>query len=146
MKIAIAADHGGYEFKGKLTEFLKEQGHEVMDCGPHTLDPADDYPDFGKPAATAVSEGKADRAILTCNNGIGMSILANKMKNVRAAVVYNEKSAANTREHHDSNVLALGGQEFSEEDLLRFTDIWLKTEFQGGRHERRMSKIMNASD
>jgi RpiB/LacA/LacB family sugar-phosphate isomerase len=125
MKVAIAADHGGFEFKQQLREQLEDWGHEVIDCGPDTHDPADDYPDFGLPAARAVSEGSADRAILICNNGIGMAMLANKHENVRAAVVYSAETAAQTRKHHDSNVLALGGAIFSPEELLHFTDTWL---------------------
>jgi len=142
MKIALAADHGGFELKQTLKDSLVAQGYEVLDFGPDHFDKQDDYPDFGKPAALAVSEGKADRAILMCNNGIGMSILANKNPGVRAAVVYNENSARDTREHHDSNVLCLGGQEFPPERLLSFIDIWMKTPFAAGRHERRMEKIM----
>lgn len=142
MNIAIAADHGGFEFKQDLRRKLEEEGHQVIDCGPETHDPADDYPDFGLPAARAVSEGRADRAILVCNNGIGMAMLANKQPGVRAAVVYSPETAAQTRQHHDSNVLALGGAVFTPEELLNFTQIWLTTEFEGGRHQRRMNKIM----
>jgi len=145
MRIAIAADHGGFEFKQRLTSHLESRGHEVIDFGPEAFDPADDYPDFGIPAARAVAEGRADRAVLTCNNGIGMAMLANKIPGVRAATVYNDQSAAHTRQHHDSNVLTLGGQEFPEETLFRFTDIWLETAFEGGRHERRMKKIMEGT-
>jgi ribose 5-phosphate isomerase B len=141
MKIALAADHGGFELKETLKQTLLRQGHEVMDFGPDHYDKADDYPDFGKPAAQAVAEGRAQRAILMCNNGIGMSILANKYPGVRAAVAYSETSARDTRAHHDSNVLCLGGQEFPPERLLAFIDIWLKTPFEGGRHERRLAKI-----
>lgn len=141
MKIGIAADHGGFELKKQLIEELKEQGHEVQDFGPAVFDASDDYPDFGIPASQAVAAKEIERAILICNNGIGMAMLANKIHGVRAAVVYNEQSAKNTREHHDSNVLTLGGQEFSEADLKKFIQIWLSTPFLGGRHERRMGKI-----
>lgn len=141
MKIGIAADHGGYELKSTLVAELKQQGHTVVDFGPDHFDASDDYPDYGIPAAKAAGAGEVDRAILICNNGIGMGILANKIEGVRAAVVYNEQSARNTREHHDSNVLALGGQEFPQERLKTFIDIWLKTGFAGGRHERRMGKV-----
>ncbi len=142
MNIAIAADHGGFDFKQQLRDQLEKAGHQVFDCGPDTLDPADDYPDFGLPAARAVSAGQADRAILICNNGIGMAMLANKHPGVRAAVVYSAETAAQTRQHHDSNVLALGGAIFTPEELLHFTEIWMNTEFEGGRHQRRMNKIM----
>ncbi len=142
MKIGIAADHGGFEIKARLSQSIQALGHEVIDFGPNEMDPADDYPDYGKPAAQAVGQGEVDRAILICNNGIGMCILANKVTGVRGAVVYNEQSALDTREHHDSNVLCLGGQEFSPEQLESFIKIWLTTEFTGGRHQRRMSKIL----
>jgi ribose 5-phosphate isomerase B len=141
MKIGIAADHGGYELKSQLVEDLKQLGHEVVDFGPDHFDAQDDYPDFGIPAARAVGAGEVERSILICNNGIGMGILANKLDGVRAAVVYNEQSARHTREHHDSNVISLGGQEFSSERLKGFIDIWLKTPFAGGRHARRMEKV-----
>ena len=142
MKIGIAADHGGYEIKARLSKSIEALGHEVVDYGPAEFDPADDYPDYGKPAALAVGAGEVERSILVCNNGIGMCILANKVPGVRGAVVYNEQSARDTREHHDSNVLCLGGQEFSAEQLESFIQIWLTTEFTGGRHERRMGKIL----
>ena len=141
MKIGIAADHGGFELKGQLIAKLQQQGHEVKDYGPHSFDKQDDYPDFGIPAARGVANGEVDRSILICNNGIGMGMLANKIHGVKAAVVYSEASARDTREHHDSNVLCLGGQEFSNEQLEKFTDIWLDTKFAGGRHERRIGKV-----
>ncbi|MDD5262484.1 MAG: RpiB/LacA/LacB family sugar-phosphate isomerase [Methylacidiphilales bacterium] len=141
MKIGIAADHGGFKIKAQIQSELEKQGFQVVDFGPHQLDPADDYPDYGIPAAEAVARHEVDRSILICNNGIGMCMLANKIPGIRAALVYNEHCALNTREHHDSNVLCLGGQEFCPEQLLKFTNIWLHTDFAGGRHERRMNKI-----
>ncbi|MEM6822463.1 MAG: RpiB/LacA/LacB family sugar-phosphate isomerase [Verrucomicrobiota bacterium] len=143
MKIGIAADHGGFEIKQRLFRTLENLGHEAVDFGPQQLDPKDDYPDYGKPAALAVGKGTVDRSILICNNGIGMCMLANKVPGVRGALVYNKQSAAHTRKHHDSNVLCLGGQEFSAEELESFIQIWLTTEFEGGRHERRMGKILD---
>ena len=140
MRIAIASDHGAYAFKERLAAHLRELGHEVEDFGTHD-EASCDYPDYGIPAARAVSQGKADRAILACTNGIGMSMLANRIAGVRAALVYNDRTAQRTREHHDSNVLCLGGGEFESAELLRFTDIWLGTAFEGGRHERRVNKI-----
>ncbi len=141
MRIAIAADHGGFEFKRRLAEHVARLGHEVEDFGPSSLDPADDYPDYGIPAARAVSEGRCQRGILICNNGIGMCMLANRLPGVRGALVYNERTARDTRKHHDSNVLCLAGQEFREEELLRMVDAWLTEKFDGGRHARRMEKI-----
>ena len=139
MKITIACDHAAFEFKGKLIKKLESEGHEVEDCGCSGLESCD-YPDFGIPACDAVSEGKADRAILVCNNGIGMSILANKIRGVVAALVYSEVTAEMTRQHHNSNVLCLGAQQFSEDDLMKFVDKWMNTEFEGGRHDRRIGK------
>jgi ribose 5-phosphate isomerase B len=141
MKIGIAADHGGFELKGKLIKKLQQQGYEIKDYGPHNYDKTDDYPDFGIPAAKAVANREVDRSILVCNNGIGMSILANKTPGVKAAVVYSETSARDTREHHNSNVLCLGGQEFPGDKLEKFVNIWLTTPFNGGRHERRIRKV-----
>ena len=140
MRIAIGADHGGYEFKLQLIQWLKSRDIEYRDFG--TDSPGScDYPDFGIPAAKSVSEGECGLGILICNNGIGMSILANKIRGIRAALVYNEDTARATKEHHDSNVLCLGGQEFSSDQLLRFVEIWLKSEYVGERHQRRIHKI-----
>jgi ribose 5-phosphate isomerase B len=139
VKITIACDHAAYDFKTKLISRLEEQGHEVQDYGCSGNESCD-YPDFGIPACQEVSEGRADRALLICNNGIGMSIAANKTRNIVAALVYSRETAKMTRNHHDSNVLCLGAQQFSEEDLNSFIDIWLKEEFEGGRHARRIGK------
>ena len=117
MKISLASDHAAFEFKKTLIEYLESQGHEVTDFGCQGLDSCD-YPDFGIPAAKTVSEGTADKAILCCNNGIGMSILANKLPKVYAALVYSEETAKMTRQHHDSNVLCLGAQQFSADELM----------------------------
>lgn len=140
LRIAIAADHGGFEAKQFLAEQLRKLGHEVTDFGTDGTASCD-YPDYGVPAARSVAEHKADRAILVCTNGIGMSMLANRIPGVRAALVYNERTAERTRQHHDSNVLCLGGAEFPAEALLRFCTIWLETPFEGGRHARRIAKF-----
>ena len=145
MKITIACDHAAYDFKMKLIERLESEGHEVKDFGCSGNESCD-YPDFGIPACTEVSEGRADRALLICNNGIGMSIMANKMRGVVAALVYSRDTAKMTRNHHDSNVLCLGAQQFSAEDLNDFIDIWLKEEFEGGRHARRIGKAKALED
>lgn len=139
MKIAIACDHAAYDFKQELIQRLQSEGHEVIDHGCSGSDSCD-YPDFGIPAAEAVSNGIADRALLICNNGIGMSILANKIKGVVAALVYSEETAKMTRRHHNSNVLCLGAQQFSEVDLNKFIDAWMAEDFEGGRHARRIGK------
>ncbi|MCX7001263.1 MAG: ribose 5-phosphate isomerase B [Candidatus Sumerlaeota bacterium] len=140
MKIAVANDHAGFEFKNKLKQFLQSKGHSVEDFGSPSAEPSD-YPDYAVPAVKSVIEGKNDRAILICATGLGMCMVANRFPGIRAALVYNEKTAATTRRHHDSNVLCLGAREFSENDLLKFTDIWLATAFDGGRHLRRINKI-----
>lgn len=140
MKIALAADHAGYPFKARLREELERLGHEVVDLGTESQESCD-YPDYGIPAARMAAEGAADRAILVCTNGIGMSMLANRIPGARAALVYSETSAAATRAHHDSNVLCLGGGEFEAADLLKFATTWLTTPFEGGRHARRVAKV-----
>ncbi len=140
MRIAVAADHAGFEFKTRLIEELRSLGHEVADEGTDSPQSCD-YPDYAIPAARSVSEGKSDRAILVCSNGIGMGMVANRIPGVRAAVVYSERTAEMTRGHHDSNVLCLGAQQFPEEDLLKFVRVWLDTDFEGGRHARRMKKV-----
>ena len=140
MRIAVAADHAGFEFKTRLIEELRSLGHEVADEGTDSPESCD-YPDYAIPAARSVSEGKSDRAILVCSNGIGMGMVANRVPGVRAAVVYSERTAEMTRGHHDSNVLCLGAQQFPEEDLLKFVRVWLDSDFEGGRHARRMKKV-----
>jgi ribose 5-phosphate isomerase B len=141
MKIAIAADHAGYAFKQRLARELAGLGHDVVDCG--TASPEScDYPDFGEAAARQVSSGAADRAILACSNGIGMCMLANRLPGVKGALVYNERTAATTRHHHGSNVLCLGANEFAHDELLRWVRIWLSEPFEGGRHERRIAKVV----
>ncbi len=139
MKITIASDHAAVEFKPELVKWLEAQGHIVKDFG-CSGGKSCDYPDFGIPACQEVSEGRAERAILICNNGIGMSILANKIRGIVAALVYSEQTAKMTRQHHNSNVLCLGAQQFSKEDLMKFVAAWMNTPFEGGRHERRISK------
>jgi len=139
MKIAIASDHAAFEFNRQLTTWLQTHGHEVVNFGCSGTESCD-YPDFGIPAVQALVAGKVDRTILCCNNGIGMSILANKIPGAVAALVYNEECARMTREHHNSNVLCLGAQQFPAERLIEFVRLWLETEFAGGRHERRIAK------
>ena len=140
MKISIASDHAGFDFNEKLKNYLESQGHEIKSFGCSSLDSCD-YPDFGIPAAKTVSDGEADRAILVCNNGIGMSMLANKLNGVLGALVYSEETARMTRQHHGSNVLCLGAAQFTEDDLMSFIKVWMETEFEGGRHGRRIGKV-----
>jgi len=140
VKIAVACDHAGFEFKEKLKARLSELGHEVVDYGTDSTESCD-YPDFAIPAAQSVADGKADRAILPCTNGIGMAMLSNRIPGVRGALVYNDRTAEMTRQHHNSNVLCVGAGEFEADDILRWVETWLKTDFEGGRHQRRVSKI-----
>jgi ribose 5-phosphate isomerase B len=140
MKIALACDHGGYDFQKNLTDYLSDKGHEVINCGTNNTESCD-YPDYGIKACESVLQGESERAILSCTNGIGMSMLANKHKGIRAALVYSESSAKATRNHHGSNVLCLGAKEFSTETLKKYVDIWLDAGFEGGRHKRRIDKF-----
>ena len=142
MKISIACDHGGYELKKIVKEWLENNGHEVIDFGTNSLDSCD-YPDFGRPAAEAVRDKLVDRGIVICTTGIGMSIVANKVKGVRCALVSNTDAASLTRRHNDTNVLALGAKYTNFELAKEIINIWLSTEFEGGRHQRRVDKIMD---
>ena len=142
MKISIACDHGGYDLKESLKKWLTEKNYEVIDYGTNSKDSCD-YPDFGRLAAEAVRDKVVDKGIVICTTGIGMSIVANKVKGVRCALVSNTEGASLTRRHNDSNVLALGAK-FTEDALAKeITKIWLDTEFEGGRHQRRVDKIMD---
>jgi len=140
-KIYVGADHVGFKLKNRLVDELKRLGYEPIDVGPKKLDPADDYPDYGKPVAEAVSTGKVSRGILTCGTGLGMSYTANRFPHVRAALAWNEQVAELSREHGDSNVLVLPAQFVSEEQGINILHKWLDTSFEGGRHERRVEKI-----
>jgi ribose 5-phosphate isomerase B len=141
MKIAIGADHAGFELKEVLVQHLIKSGYTVEDMGSHDSEPSD-YPIFGEKVARAVADHKVDRGIVVCGNGIGMSIVANKVPGVRAALVFTEKMAKDTREHNDTNVLSLAGRDLPNDMNLKLTDIWLKTPFsKAERHERRVEEI-----
>ena len=140
MRIAIGSDHVGFNLKNDIIDFLKSQGHEVKDFGCYSLDSCD-YPDFGFPVAISVKNKEYDRGIVICSTGIGMSIVANKVAGIRCALVTNCECARLTREHNDSNVLALGAKVVSKELAKEIVDIWLNTEFTGGRHLNRVNKI-----
>lgn len=140
LTVAIGADHGGFELKEKIVEYLKLKNIEYEDFGTFSNESCD-YPEFAKKVARAVSENNFSRGILVCGSGIGMSIVANKFKNVRAALCWNEETAALSREHNNSNVLCLGQRQISESLGLDIVDIWLKTEFEGGRHQKRVDII-----
>jgi ribose 5-phosphate isomerase B len=140
MKIALAGDHRGFKLKNTIAEFLKEKGYEIVDFGTHSLESCD-YPDYIYPASLAVRDKKAQRAIFICYTGIGSCIVANKVKGIRAALVCNSKSASLSRKHNDSNVLILPAYLLKVEQAKKIVSVWLKTEFESGRHLRRINKI-----
>jgi ribose 5-phosphate isomerase B len=140
MKVAIASDHRGYHLKEKVISLLRAKGHEVIDEGPAS-DASVDYPDFAALVARKVSRGEVDRGILICGTGIGMAISANKFAGVRAAACVDEVTAELSRRHNDLNVLCLSGDLLSSRSTERLVEIWMDTEFEGGRHERRVEKI-----
>ena len=141
MKIAMASDHGAYELKERLKLLLTEQGHEIVDCGTNSAESCD-YPDYGRPAARMVARGECDRAILLCTTGIGISMVANKVKGVRCALCHDPWSAEMTRRHNNANALAMGANVVGPGLAERIVDVFLATEFEGGRHQRRVDKIM----
>jgi len=145
MKLAIACDHRGYEAKELIKGLVQRLGHEVEDFGAHESKSCD-YPDFAIPAAKSVSSGQADRGILICGSGIGMSITANKIKNIRAALCHDEMTAQMSRKHNNANVLCLPAMLINDPLITRIVDIWLNTEFEGGRHDRRVQKMMAAEE
>jgi ribose 5-phosphate isomerase B len=140
MKIAIGCDHRGFAIKEQIKAIINELGHECLDFGTNSNEPID-YPDTAYLASNAVSTKKADRAILACATGIGMSMAANKVRGIRAALCHDELSAQASRGHNDSNVLCLSGDQIGETLLRKIVEVWLKTEFTGGRHLRRVKKI-----
>ena len=140
MKVAIASDHRGFHLKEKVISLLKSMGHEILDEGPSS-DQSVDYPDFAALVATKVSSGEVERGILICGTGIGMAISANKFPGVRAAACIDEVTAELSRRHNDLNVLCLSGDLLSSRVTERLVEIWMQTEFEGGRHERRVEKI-----
>jgi ribose 5-phosphate isomerase B len=140
MKIVVGSDHRGFEAKQQIKAIVTQLGHECIDVGTGDNNPVD-YPDMAYAAAMAVAEKKADRAILVCATGIGMSIAANKVKGIRAALCHDELSAQISRDHNDANVLCLSGDQIGETLLRKMVEVWLKTKFSGGRHLRRVKKI-----
>ena len=140
-RVAIGADHGGYEVKEKIKSFLQTLGYHVTDVGTDTKESVD-YPDFAEKVARKVASGDCDRGIMIDGAGIGSSMACNKVKGIRAALCYNVKTVINSREHNNANVLTLGGPLHSAEEFYEMIKIWLKTRFAGGRHWQRVNKIM----
>jgi ribose 5-phosphate isomerase B len=140
MKVAIGSDHGGYSLKEDIKKLMDDMGIDYEDVGCDSLDSVD-YPDYAVPVAERVAKQEVDRGILICGTGIGMSIAANKIKGIRCALVHDLFSAKATREHNDSNVLAMGERVIGPGLALEIAKVWLQTDYEGGRHERRVSKI-----
>jgi ribose 5-phosphate isomerase B len=143
--MVIASDHGGLELKEAIKKCLVARGLSVRDFGTDNGDSVD-YPDFGEKVARAVSSGEAERGILICGTGIGMSIVANKFPGVRAALVNDPFTARMAKEHNNANVLVLGGRVITPEVACRLVEIWLDSEFEGDRHQRRLDKISRIED
>ena len=141
MKIAIACDHGALALKNAVIEHLTKKGYELVNFGTDTLDSCD-YPDFAGPAAKAVASGECEKGIVLCTTGIGVSITANKVKGIRCALLSDVMSARMTREHNDTNMMAIGAGVVGQMLALEIVDTWLDTEFTGGRHQRRIDKMM----
>ncbi|MCX7703404.1 MAG: ribose 5-phosphate isomerase B [Planctomycetota bacterium] len=140
MQIALASDHAGFKLKESLKSFLKKLGHTIKDFGTDSEEPCD-YPDFAFPAAESLTKGEVERAILICGSGIGMSICANKVKGVRAALAMTPEIAKISRQHNDSNTLCLAARFVSKDVAEEILKVWLLTEFEGEPHARRISKI-----
>ena len=146
MKISIACDHGALDLKNVMVAHLEKNGHQVVDFGTHTLDSCD-YPDYASQAAYAVANGECERGIVLCTTGIGMSMAANKIKGIRCALLSDVMSARMTREHNDTNMMALGAAVVGQMLALEIADTWLNTPFsQGPRHKRRIAKLMALED
>lgn len=141
MKIAVGCDHGGLNLKNMAKDLLTKQGIEVVDMGTYTTDSVD-YPDFAAKVANAVAGGEVDRGILVCGTGIGISIAANKVKGIRAALCHDVFSATMSREHNNANILCMGERVIGLGLAEMIINAWLKSEFQGGRHAGRVEKIM----
>ena len=140
MKVAVGSDHRGYPLKDRIARKLREAGYEVEDLGSEGTDSVD-YPDYAIPVAEMVAAGKADRGILVCGSGIGMSIAANKVNGVRAALCRTVEDARMTRRHNDSNVLTLSEKSMDDPEIEELVRVWLETAFEGDRHARRVEKI-----
>jgi ribose 5-phosphate isomerase B len=140
MKIALGADHAGFDVKDDVKSYLESIGHKVIDKGTFSADSVD-YPQFGHDVGIAVSNGDVDRGIVICGSGIGISIAANKINGIRAALCTSSEHAKMSRLHNDANVLALGARMTDYDVLINIIDIWLSTEFEGGRHQQRVEKI-----
>jgi len=145
MRIALGCDHRGFKLKNIFSDYLKAHGHTVVDFGTFSSQSCD-YPDYIYPAALSVKRKKADRAIVICYTGVGSSITANKVRGIRAALVFNIKMAVYSRRHNNSNVLVLGAGFIKRDYAKKIVARWLNTEFDGGRHQRRLRKIQRIEE
>ncbi len=145
LKVAIGSDHAGFDYKEIVKEHLEEKGFEVIDKGTYSKESVD-YPIFGEAVAQAVASGEADRGIVICGTGIGISISANKVKGIRAALCTNEYMARMARKHNDANILAFGARVLGIDVALGIVDVFFETEFEGGRHERRVNEIKSIEE
>ncbi|MDF2656515.1 MAG: rpiB [Bacillota bacterium] len=141
MKIALAADHGGFELKGKVKSYLLGKGYDVLDLGCDNGEVSVDYPNYGKLCGETVVKGDADKGIVICGTGIGISIAANKVKGIRCALCTNVFMAEMASKHNNANILSLGGRVLDTELALEIVETWLTTEFEGGRHQRRVDML-----
>jgi len=140
LKIAMASDHAGYQYKEKIKGHLISKGYQVEDFGTHSEDPVD-YPLFIRPAAEAVARGECDKGVILGGSGNGEAIVANKVRGIRCAVCWNAESARLAREHNDANIISLGQRMMTPETAIEIVDAWLSAEFEGGRHRRRIGLI-----
>jgi ribose 5-phosphate isomerase B len=140
MKIAAGADHGGFALKNELVAYLREKGHEVEDLGTNS-DASVDYPDFGNAVAKAILEKRAERGLLVCGTGVGIAIAANRHAGIRAVNCSDVFTARLSRSHNDSNILSLGGRVVGSGLAKEILDAWMKQEFEGGRHQRRIDRL-----
>ena len=145
LKVAIGSDHAGFDYKEIVKKHLEEKGFEVIDKGTYSKESVD-YPIFGEAVAQAVASGEADRGIVICGTGIGISISANKVKGIRAALCTNEYMARMARKHNDANILAFGARVLGIDVALGIVDVFFETEFEGGRHEGRVNEIKNIEE
>lgn len=141
MKIAVGSDHGGYNLKEEIKSWLEEKGHSLVDFGTYSRESCD-YPGIAQAVARSVAAGEAERGIIICGTGIGVSIAANKVSGVRAALCHDTFSARASREHNDANILTMGERVIGPGLARDIVEIWLSTDFQGGRHQRRVDQVM----
>jgi ribose 5-phosphate isomerase B len=145
VRIVLVSDHAGVETKAALAAHLRARGHEVLDLGTDSAGSVD-YPDFAEKGGRAVASGRADRGVFLCGTGIGISIAANKVRGVRAALLYDENTAEMSRRHNDANVACFGARVHCADRIAALVDRWLATPFEGGRHQNRVDKIARIED